>query len=159
MIYFIQCGENGPIKIGQTGNGVEERLGQLQTGCPYGLRVLWVYNGSDWTEETVHKKFSHERIRGEWFRPSSTLIDFITNEMMNVYEIETPNGRFVEFSESFDLSDSIDIKTSKMSDFSNRCAWTHIFHNYKTSDVGIDAASIYSNVNVLNGKIIDGLEW
>ena len=71
VIYFIQCGENGPIKIGYTDNGVETRMAQLQTGCPYELRLLWVYTGNDLTESQLHKEFAHERIRGEWFRPSS----------------------------------------------------------------------------------------
>lgn len=100
-IYFIQCGKNGPIKIGQTENDIKERIRQLQTGCPYELRLLWVYTGSDYDEKDVHGLFEHERIRGEWFHPSLKLIRFIDEELCNHFEIHTKNGNFIGFTEFF----------------------------------------------------------
>ena len=92
MIYFIQCGENGPIKIGQTSNGIEERVKQLQTGCPYELRVLWAYRGSDYSESDLHEIFSHERISGEWFHPSTKLFFFMHFELYNKDVIDSNYG-------------------------------------------------------------------
>jgi len=92
MIYFIQAGKNGPIKIGQTNNGIEERIAQLQTGCPYELRLLWCYNGDGYTEQVVHDLFKHERIRGEWFRPSPSILEFIRDEMANEQEVGLLNS-------------------------------------------------------------------
>lgn len=88
MIYFIQCGENGPIKIGQSDNP-EERMAQLQTACPYELKMLWVYKNSDWTEIAIHGEFSHERIRGEWYHPSQSILSFIEEVLVNSYAVET----------------------------------------------------------------------
>lgn len=93
MIYFIQAGKNGPIKIGQTDNGVDDRLKQLQTGCPYELRLLWVYDGHVFSEKEIHERFSHERIRGEWFRPSRKILDFIDEELHNEHEIALANKK------------------------------------------------------------------
>ena len=87
MIYFIQAGKNGPIKIGQTGGNIKDRVAQLQTGCPYKLKLLWVYTGSDWSESEVHSKFKHEKIHGEWFHPSRMLLNFINMNMSNIVEV------------------------------------------------------------------------
>ena len=91
MIYFIQCGENGPIKIGQTGD-VEKRISQLQTGCPYELKLLWTYHGNSWKEEEVHEALEAENIRGEWFHPSSNVFDFMKEFMWNRTIVQSNYG-------------------------------------------------------------------
>ena len=91
MIYFIQCGENGPIKIGQSDN-VQERFKQLQTACPYELKLLWMYSGEEYCEKDIHDKFKHEKVRGEWFHPSRTLYIFIKNNLFNSYEFDMINN-------------------------------------------------------------------
>jgi hypothetical protein len=75
MIYFLQAGNNGPIKIGDS-DAVHERLAELQVGCPYKLKLLFVYNGREFDEAGLHKKFKHENIRGEWFRPARSIVEF-----------------------------------------------------------------------------------
>lgn len=92
MIYFIQAGENGPIKIGESENP-KERLNQLQTANPYKLELLWVFNDGDseWNEAKVQAIFDHELIKGEWFRPSRELLKFIRNEMNNHYFVKFLN--------------------------------------------------------------------
>jgi len=126
MIYFIQCGTNGPIKIGQTDNGVEQRMAQLQTGCPYELKLLWVYNGEEYTEASIHVNFKHECVRGEWFHPSKKLIYFIKSELCNYHYIETDNGRYLEFIETFKGNDQLGIKTSK-----KRNIWHNFYFDYE----------------------------
>jgi len=89
MIYFIQCGTNGPIKIGYTDNDVQSRLNQLQTACPYELKLLWYCQGNQSYESEIHECLSHERIRGEWFRPGKSVLDFIDDDATNNWEIKT----------------------------------------------------------------------
>lgn len=93
MIYFVQAGKNGPIKIGQTSNGVEDRIAQLQSGCPYELKLLWLYTGDDFTESEIHGRFRQEKIRGEWFRPSQKLLRFIREECENCTEVNLNNSK------------------------------------------------------------------
>jgi len=101
MIYFIQAGENGPIKIGQS-NNVMERLSQLQTANPYELKLIWLYSGSDYTEIEIQNEFKHENIRGEWFHPSDKLFSFIHTEMGNMHYLELPNTkRYIEIYEEY----------------------------------------------------------
>ena len=109
MIYFIQCGENGPIKIGQSDNP-KERLEQLQTGSPYKLKLLWVYKGDQFTEQEIQDKFTLLHIRGEWFKPSKDIFNFIEHQLVNNYEIETTTGKFISVYEGFNnyLNLSID---------------------------------------------------
>ena len=85
MIYFIQCGENGPIKIGQTNNDINLRIAQLQTACPYELNLIWLYKGDDWTEAEIHAALDLYHIRGEWFTPSEYVFRFIREQLSNVY--------------------------------------------------------------------------
>lgn len=97
MVYFIQCGgKNGPIKIGQTNNNIKERISQLQTGCPYELKLLWLYKGDRFTESEIHEKFKHENIRGEWYHPSRALFNFLGEEMQNsgVFITQSPEREY-----------------------------------------------------------------
>ena len=87
-IYFIQCGKNGPIKIGYTDKDPKERLSQLQTACPYELKLLWVYKDDDYSEKQIHEELKHEHIRGEWFRPGNDVLAFIRDEMVNRYTLD-----------------------------------------------------------------------
>lgn len=147
MIYFIQCGNNGPIKIGQTDNDVEQRMAQLQIGCPYELRLLWVYTGDDFTEFQIHVELSHERIRGEWFHPSESVFCFIESEMSNYYEIKTNNDRSLEMVEFFNGKDAITFSTSmKFSSGNNKS--TTIFHTFLNGNLGIDPADDDSDIDV-----------
>jgi hypothetical protein len=61
FIYFIQSGEDGPIKIGFS-NQPDRRLPELQTGNPRAL-----IPGDTSVERQLHTRFEPARIRGEWF--------------------------------------------------------------------------------------------
>ena len=78
-IYFIQSGENGPIKIGIT-RDVEARLKALQTAHPETLKLLGVRGGDTQDEASWHRRFHRQRLRGEWFRPSTRLLRAIERE-------------------------------------------------------------------------------
>jgi hypothetical protein len=81
LIYFIQIGEDGPIKIGRTICFPESRLAALQTAVPYELRIVAVMaDGTPSIEIELHGKFRRHHIRGEWFHPGADLVGFIRDK-------------------------------------------------------------------------------
>jgi hypothetical protein len=76
-IYGIQiefpCGHAGPIKIGITGD-VRARLGHLRTACPWPLRLLFDFPGTEKEEAFLHETFAEHRMRGEWFAPHADVV-------------------------------------------------------------------------------------
>lgn len=74
-VYFIQAGEDGPVKIGVAKNP-EKRLPALQVNCVAKLRPLGVVNGDRETERSLHARFAASRVRGEWFGLSAELQEF-----------------------------------------------------------------------------------
>lgn len=76
-VYLIQCGQNGPIKIGTAWNPFR-RMKLLQTGNHRRLFLRAVFIDTNPSLEFVlHEHFKESRIRGEWFRPTIELNDFI----------------------------------------------------------------------------------
>jgi hypothetical protein len=76
VVYFIQIGDSGPIKIGVSVD-VQKRLQQLQTASPYQLRLLAKLLGGESKEAELHRRFAAFKMQGEWFSPSQELQDFI----------------------------------------------------------------------------------
>lgn len=72
-LYFIRAGESGPVKIGVAGN-VLSRLVSLQTAHYEPLHVIGEISEHGRIERTLHAAFAGDRIRGEWFRPSSGVL-------------------------------------------------------------------------------------
>lgn len=70
MIYFIQQGTDGPIKIGFAAD-CERRLDALQTGNPHDLHLLAVMGGDINREKELHQRFAEGNLRGEWFQPDT----------------------------------------------------------------------------------------
>lgn len=75
ILYILQNGDTDQYKIGVT-NNLNRRLQQLQTGCPYELKVikLWThYNRKivEKYERVLHRYFTKcgckIRDNGEWF--------------------------------------------------------------------------------------------
>lgn len=64
--YFVQRGEDGPIKIGRAQN-IPKRMKELATGCAEPLRLLAFLEGNH--ERRLHKKLHAHRMCGEWFAP------------------------------------------------------------------------------------------
>lgn len=88
-VYFVEGGEGEQrlIKIGYS-NDTRTRLGELQVGSPVELRLLGTIAGSRATEAQLHTIFAADRVRGEWFRPSSDLIAVIEGRAFIA-----PNGK------------------------------------------------------------------
>lgn len=66
VVYFIQAGENGPVKIGWS-KKVAQRVIDLQTGNPVKLEVLRVVEAEQWAEGWFHGEFDDLWLQGEWF--------------------------------------------------------------------------------------------
>ena len=77
MIYFIQAGIRGAIKIGYSNNGVKERIAALQIASPEKLMLIGAMEGTQEDESDLHNKFEEYYIRGEWFKPDIKLISYI----------------------------------------------------------------------------------
>lgn len=77
VVYFIQEGDSGPIKIGFTAGRVGSRLSALQSAHSRPLRIIGTIPGDCGTEIDLHFRFSGHHIRGEWFQPSDELLVFI----------------------------------------------------------------------------------
>ena len=67
-IYFVAC-QNEFVKVGFASFSVEERLAQLQTGCPHELTAIGVLRHHRMcAEKWFHEAMRHDRHRGEWFK-------------------------------------------------------------------------------------------
>ena len=87
ILYFLQAGDKGPIKIGVT-DDVNARLKNLQTGNPYKLNLLHKIE-IDYTlgehreisceemEKYFHTNFRADRMEGEWYAPTDYLYQCI----------------------------------------------------------------------------------
>jgi len=79
MVYFITDGEF--IKIGKANDPIE-RMRTMQTGNARELKMLGYYEDYDEELESyMHKAFAKDRVRGEWFKPSKDLYNFIMYEV------------------------------------------------------------------------------
>lgn len=72
MIYFVQVGRTGPIKIGFS-EKPKRRLITLQVDHFEQLHLLYTFEGSEKNERDLHTRFATSKIRGEWFKPEAVL--------------------------------------------------------------------------------------
>lgn len=89
MVYFVQCLENGLIKIGFTDKPVRYRMLEIAYAKgdvgPWTLRLLGLVAGSLADEQALHDRFTSSRaaanifppFRGECFEPTSELLAYI----------------------------------------------------------------------------------
>ncbi|MCW1431424.1 GIY-YIG nuclease family protein [Novosphingobium sp. JCM 18896] len=73
LVYFIQAGENGPIKIGTTTN-LRMRVKKLQQAQAEKLAVRALRKGGVATERKYHARFKAHHKRGEWFNPAPEIL-------------------------------------------------------------------------------------
>lgn len=83
MVYFIESGQGGPVKIGYTATNrsIAARVRSLQGGNPEQLYVVaTVLDAGPRTEKRVHRRLAASRLRGEWFRRTDevdALVDYL----------------------------------------------------------------------------------
>jgi Meiotically Up-regulated Gene 113 (MUG113) protein len=99
-VYFVQGDTTQLVKIGQTKN-VASRLSSLRADSPDILRVLAVIERAS-SDRPYHRKFAEDWVRGEWFRPSETLLNFIATIPKSSLDGRTvqPRKRFLNVIES-----------------------------------------------------------
>lgn len=90
VVYFIRSGDM--IKIGTT-TCLPARVDAFATHGPAEPEILLVVAGGHAEETQVHALFADERVRGEWFRPSERLGQFIADRLD--HDIRAVHGRFV----------------------------------------------------------------
>lgn len=68
-LYLVTALGTRHFKIGKTLNCVQNRIRNLQTGCPFRLRYVYhaYVDNVNLYEMELHKKFDHLREIGEWF--------------------------------------------------------------------------------------------
>lgn len=76
FVYFVQAGENGPVKIGWS-QDVARRMAELQTANANRLTLIGFLRGRMEREAATHALFAHLRLEGEWFRDTPELRAFI----------------------------------------------------------------------------------
>ena len=76
VIYFMQSGDKGSIKIGYT-EDLDKRLSQLRSMSPTPLYLLGAIEGSRQAEEGLHAQFSHLRDHHEWYHAQDELLTYI----------------------------------------------------------------------------------
>ena len=74
MIYFIQSGDSGPVKIGKALNP-EVRRSELQTGSSEQLHLRAILDVEDDVERHMHVLLDPCRIRGEWFSSDEMILN------------------------------------------------------------------------------------
>ena len=67
MIYLINAEGTDLYKIGFTNQNSNNRMKVLQTGCPYKLKLIDVFNGGLAIEKEIHNTYKKVRKQGEWF--------------------------------------------------------------------------------------------
>lgn len=76
VIYFVQQGQSGPIKIGRTRN-IRGRLDQMANNNSCELLVRALVPGSVMLERELHMRFGRHLLRGEWFHPHPEIVGYI----------------------------------------------------------------------------------
>lgn len=68
-VYVIRMGDTPYYKIGYTTSSVARRMAQLQTGNPFKLEIVKVFQGTTKDEAALHAKFANKRApaNNEWF--------------------------------------------------------------------------------------------
>lgn len=76
-VYFIRCAKTKLVKIGFTENYPTIRLRQLQTGSGGTLHLVAFISARANLERELHRQFSVQHERGEWFRLEGSFADWL----------------------------------------------------------------------------------
>jgi len=76
VVYFVEAGAGGDIKIGTT-RDLRSRLRTLQATNSCKLTVLATVPGDRAVENEIHRMFFEERKHYEWFKRTRRLMDLI----------------------------------------------------------------------------------
>lgn len=82
-VYFIQQGQDGPVKVG-TAKDLGRRMAGLQGANPFPLRLIGVLPGGRMEERAIHEKLSAWRIHGEWFQAAPEVLSVAAQGSLNL---------------------------------------------------------------------------
>ena len=112
------------IKIGLTSD-INKRMDQLQTGNSCELVIIALIKcqsrkHSEHIESSIHNRFKHQRIRGEWFdgriKIKNIAHEFLTTDSINRHIPKKYNEKYVET-----LKSKIAQLNAKVCDMDSRC--------------------------------------
>lgn len=72
-VYLIGCEQTQTLKIGYTEN-LNQRIQSLQRSNPHELKLIGSKSGTIELEQTLLHKFSHLKLRGEWFKWNKSIL-------------------------------------------------------------------------------------
>ena len=75
-VYVINAVGTGRYKIGFA-KDVTKRIDVMQTGCPYEMVVVNVFDVPMKYEHRMHKLLAIFRVQGEWFKLPTNVVDWI----------------------------------------------------------------------------------
>jgi len=78
VIYAVQVGEDGPIKIGWC-ECIQKRLAALQRANPAPLRVVVTILARRIVEKHLQAFLRDHHLRGEWFHPAPEVLDALSH--------------------------------------------------------------------------------
>ena len=116
-VYFITCEFLGKrfVKIGRSTN-IARRRNQLQSGCPFRLKVEHVETMSELEavakEKQWHAMFKDMRKRCEWFNTIANEVD--TQLMFHWFPYENDIEAFIERRKTSDAATEFDEKESEL---------------------------------------------
>ena len=85
VVYFIQVGDDGPIKIGSSSNA-GGRLATLQNGHYERLHLIGTTPGGYVVESVIHQKLAQFVIRGEWYAAVPEVLAEIQEPMERIHD-------------------------------------------------------------------------
>lgn len=108
LVYFVQVESDGPIKIGAT-QKISSRLSTLGSANPSVLRLIAFircpsYDRAFYNENALHRKFHANRIRGEWFRPTDELLDWLRDDSSVTHVSASPEAFTHKTNREIDLT-------------------------------------------------------
>lgn len=133
MIYFIQCGNDGPIKIGKS-NNPKNRLQALRGGCPYKLSIIKRLHGS--SDYYVHELLKNHKLRGEWFEPNDEVLEFNQEVLDKALLIKPDQSGFIR-------------SAGRQSKLQNYLTEADMSVKSLAKTVGVTRATIY---HIINGQ-------
>ena len=90
-VYLIVDEGKQYCKIGYS-QRPNERLSGIQTGNPLKLHIYGTIKGDVRTEKSLHKRFAHLRLQGEWFKYDSEIIEYFNKELLDDDELRDYSG-------------------------------------------------------------------
>jgi hypothetical protein len=102
-VYFFRHIGLTPVKVGYTNNQSPiNRFEQFKTYAPYGSELLGfiISENAKELETQLHKKFSRDRLKGEWFELTEIEVKNTISFYSNIEDIEEKNRFEIEYAKS-----------------------------------------------------------